>query len=61
MGTGCETSPKIDGCAHTCRDFRHYFAVNLYCETRDIYAVKEALGHATVSITEVYLAGMGAS
>ncbi len=46
---------------YTCHDFRHYFAVNLYRETRDIYAVKEALGHATVSITEVYLAGMGAS
>ena len=42
-------------------DLRHYFAVNLYRKTRDVYAVKEALGHATVSITEVYLAGLGAS
>ena len=42
-------------------DFRHYFAVEHYRETHDVYLVKEALGHATVSITEVYLAGLGAS
>ena len=40
-------------------DFRHYFAVRVYRETNDVYAVKEALGHATVSVTEVYLAGFG--
>lgn len=45
---------------YTCHDFRHYYAVKLYRETRDIYAVKEALGHATVSISEVYLTGLGA-
>ena len=46
--------------AYSCHDFRHYFAIKLYGETQDVYAVKEALGHATVSVTEVYLAGLGA-
>ncbi len=46
---------------YSAHDFRHYFAVKLYQETRDVYAVKNALGHATVSVTEVYLAGLGAS
>ena len=46
--------------AYSAHDFRHYFAVNLYRETQDVYAVKEALGHATVSVTEIYLAGLGA-
>ena len=45
---------------YSAHDFRHFFAVELYRETHDVYAVKEALGHATVSITEVYLAGLGA-
>ena len=44
---------------YTCHDFRHHFAVNLYRKTRDIYAVSRALGHATVAVTEVYLAGLG--
>ena len=46
--------------AYSCHDFRHYYAVKLYRETRDIYMVKEALGHASVTVTETYLAGMGA-
>jgi len=46
---------------YSCHDFRHYFAVNLYRETGDIYAVKEALGHANVTVTEVYLASLGLS
>ncbi|MDP6114958.1 MAG: phage integrase N-terminal SAM-like domain-containing protein [Planctomycetota bacterium] len=45
--------------AYSCHDFRHHRAVKLYGETRDVYAVKEALGHATVSVTEIYLAGLG--
>ncbi len=45
---------------YSCHDFRHHFAVRLYRETKDVYAVKEALGHATVGVTEIYLAGMGA-
>jgi integrase len=46
---------------YSCHDFRHYFAVNLYRETHDVYAVKEALGHATASISKIYLAGLGAT
>jgi site-specific recombinase XerD len=34
---------------------RHAFAVRLYRATRDIYSVKRALGHASVSVTEMYL------
>ena len=45
---------------YSCHDFRHYFAVRLYREAKDVYAVKEALGHSTVAVTEVYLAGLGA-
>ena len=46
--------------AYSCHDFRHYHAVKLYGETKDIYAVKMSLGHATVSVSEIYLAGLGA-
>jgi site-specific recombinase XerD len=34
---------------------RHAFAVRLYQNTRDIYLVSKALGHANVSVTEIYL------
>ncbi|MHC4720092.1 MAG: tyrosine-type recombinase/integrase [Planctomycetota bacterium] len=46
---------------YSAHDMRHYFAVRLYQETHDVYAVKEALGHSTTTVTEVYLAGLGAS
>jgi site-specific recombinase XerD len=36
-------------------DLRHAFAVKTYGETRDVYAVKRALGHQSVSVTETYL------
>ena len=45
---------------YSAHDFRHYFAIRLYRETGDVYRIKKALGHATVSVTEVYLAGLGA-
>ena len=45
---------------YSCHDFRHHYAIELYQETKDVYAVKDALGHATVSVTEIYLAGLGA-
>ena len=59
ISTALATSGKIQH-AYSAHDFRHYFAVKLYRETGDVYAVKQALGHATVSVTEVYLAGLGA-
>lgn len=34
--------------------FRHTYAVRKWQETGDIYKVKELLGHATVSVTEMY-------
>lgn len=40
---------------YTCHSYRHYFAVKLYTETRDIYLVKEKLGHSTITVTENYL------
>lgn len=33
---------------------RHTYAVRRYLETRDIYIVKEELGHASVTTTEIY-------
>ncbi len=46
--------------AYSCHDFRHFYAIDLYQEAQDVCAVKEALGHATVSVTEIYLVGLGA-
>jgi site-specific recombinase XerD len=44
---------------YSVHDLRHAFAVWLYTETRDIYAVEKALGHANVSVTETYLRSLG--
>lgn len=44
---------------YSCHDFRHYFAAKLYRETKDILQVKEALGHASIAITDTYLQGLG--
>lgn len=46
--------------AYSAHDFRHLYAVRLYQETKDVYVVKEALGHSTVAVTEIYLAGLRA-
>ena len=35
-------------------DLRHTYAVMLYLKTRDIYEVKGKLGHASVTMTELY-------
>ena len=40
-------------------DPRHDFAVRLYQETRDVYAIYKALGHANVAVTEIYLRSLG--
>ena len=45
--------------AYSAHDLRHAFAVRLYQETRDVYAVKTALAHANVTVTETYLRGLG--
>jgi site-specific recombinase XerC len=40
-------------------DLRHAFAVRLYQETRDIYAVGKALNHEGIATTERYLRSLG--
>ncbi|MBE3064988.1 MAG: hypothetical protein IMZ69_08215 [Spirochaetes bacterium] len=35
-------------------------AVQLYRESRDVLAVQRALGHASLSAPQTYLAGIGA-
>ena len=44
---------------YSVHDLRHAFAVRLYQETKDIYQVEKALGHATVAVTETYLRSLG--
>jgi integrase len=46
--------------AYTPHDFRHMKAVELYRSTKDVLAVQRALGHASLSATQTYLAGIGA-
>jgi integrase len=45
--------------SYSVHDLRHAFAVRLYQETRDIYLVQQALGHASVGVTEGYLQSLG--
>ena len=45
---------------YSVHDLRHAFAVRTYQETRDVYSVKTALGHANVAVTETYLRSIGA-
>ena len=40
---------------YSVHDLRHAFAIRLYQDTRDIYRVKQELGHSSVSVTEAYL------
>jgi len=40
--------------SHSLHDLRHTFAVMRYLETRDIYAVRNEMGHASVTMTEKY-------
>lgn len=44
---------------YSVHDLRHAVAVRLYTQSRDIYAVKQALGHASVTVTETYLRSIG--
>jgi len=41
--------------SYSAHDFRHYFAVNEYQKTKDIYRVSMLLGHANIAITQTYL------
>jgi len=44
---------------YSVHNLRHAFAVRTYRATHDIYSVKQALGHANVSVTETYLRSLG--
>ena len=44
---------------YSAHDLRHAFAVRLYEQTHDIYRVQQALGHASVAVTENYLRSLG--
>ena len=44
---------------YSVHDLRHAFAVRLYESTKDVYQVEKALGHANVSVTELYLRSLG--
>lgn len=43
---------------YSIHDLRHYFAINFYIKNHDIYALKEALGHSSIAVTETYLRGL---
>jgi site-specific recombinase XerD len=45
---------------YSVHDLRHAFAASLYRQTRDIYRVEKALGHASIGVTEAYLKSLGA-
>lgn len=44
---------------YSVHDLRHAFAVGLYQACHDVYQVKTALGHSSVSATERYLRSLG--
>lgn len=47
------------GDKHTLYSFRHTAAVNLYNKTKDLYKVQQAMGHSDMTVTLIYLRGLG--
>jgi site-specific recombinase XerD len=45
--------------AFSCHSFRHFFAVNEYKKSKDIFRVSKLLGHTNVTITQTYLKSIG--
>lgn len=43
---------------YSIHDFRHFFAISFYKETKDIYTLSKKLNHSSISITETYLKGL---
>ena len=41
--------------AYSILDIRHYFAVTLYKQTKDIELIRQALNHSSIAITGIYL------
>jgi site-specific recombinase XerD len=44
--------------AYSVHDLRHFFAIREYEKNKDIYRLKEVLGHASIGVTESYLKGI---
>ncbi|WP_304331643.1 site-specific integrase [Brachyspira innocens] len=41
--------------AYSIHDVRHYFAVTIYKQTKDIELIRQALNHSSIAITGIYL------
>ena len=41
--------------AYSIHDIRHYFAVTLYKQTKDVELIRRALNHSSIAITGIYL------
>ncbi|MDA0095876.1 site-specific integrase [Brachyspira hyodysenteriae] len=41
--------------AYSIHDIRHYFAVTLYKQTKDVELIRQALNHSSIAITGIYL------
>jgi site-specific recombinase XerD len=46
---------------YSLHDLRHYFAVQVYQQDRDLLALRDRLGHASVAVTEIYLSSLQVS
>jgi hypothetical protein len=46
---------------YSLHDLRHYFAVQVYRQDRDLLALRDRLGHASVAVTEIYLSSLQAT
>ena len=44
---------------YTCHDLRHHFAHEHYKKNKDIVGLKNALGHAALNVTDMYLQQLG--
>jgi integrase len=53
-----KTEGKLEA-VYSAHDLRHAFTVRLYEQAHEIYRVQQALGHATVAVTETYLRSLG--
>ena len=46
--------------AYSIHDIRHYFAVTLYKQTKDVELIRRALNHSSIAITGIYLKSLEA-
>jgi site-specific recombinase XerD len=50
---------RVISAVYSAHDYRHYFAVTQYRDGRDLYSLKELLGHSDIHTTERYLRALG--